>query len=232
MNTLNKILLSSITIMSFGFYAYILRTQDTELLAVASASEKTDTTQIGTPDTSVATTSMDITAYVNRVNAQVQSQPVQKTVVATKSATLSAQAKADAEALRQSQLAAQRYQAQLKAQQQADALAKAQQAQKQTVQQSNGQYKDGTYTGSSVDAFYGFVQVQAVIKNGALVDVKVLQSPNDRGTSIEINARAMPVLVREAIVAQSSHIDGASGASESSSAFVTSLHSALVQAQS
>lgn len=95
---------------------------------------------------------------------------------------------------------------------------------------SRGRYRDGTYTGDTVDAFYGYIQVQAVVQNGKLTDVKILQYPNDRGTSIQINSIALPMLQQEAIQAQSANIDAVSGASDSSAAFIQSLGSALKQA--
>ena len=98
----------------------------------------------------------------------------------------------------------------------------------QVVQQ--GKYKNGTYTGDSSDAYYGNVQVQAVIKNGALSNVVVLDYPQDRSTSIAKNTRAMPILVSEAIQAQSANINTVSGATYSSGAFKQSLSSALSQA--
>jgi len=94
-----------------------------------------------------------------------------------------------------------------------------------------GQYKDGQYTGSAADAFYGNIQVQAVIQNGKITDVLFLQYPNDRGTSIEINSQAMPYLKQEAIAAQSANVDIISGATDSSMAFRQSLDSALSQAR-
>ncbi len=93
-----------------------------------------------------------------------------------------------------------------------------------------GQYKNGTYTGDSSDAYYGNVQVQAVIKDGALSNVVVLDYPQDRSTSISKNTRAMPILVSEAIQAQSANINTVSGATYSSGAFKQSLSSALSQA--
>jgi uncharacterized protein with FMN-binding domain len=93
-----------------------------------------------------------------------------------------------------------------------------------------GKYKDGTYTGSPADAYYGNIQVQAVIKNGSLVDVVFLDYPQDRGRSIAVNNYAMPILRSEAIQAQSAQVDTVSGATDSSGAFVSSLASALSQA--
>ncbi len=95
---------------------------------------------------------------------------------------------------------------------------------------STGQYKDGTYTGSVADAYYGNIQVKATISGGKLTNVTFLQYPNDRGQSVEINQRAMPVLKAEAIQAQSANVDGVSGASDTSAAFNQSLASALAQA--
>lgn len=99
----------------------------------------------------------------------------------------------------------------------------------QPVAQS-GQYKDGTYTGSVADAYYGNIQVQAIISGGKLSDVVFLQYPNDRNRSIAINTQAMPYLKSEAIQAQSANVNIISGASDSSSAFVQSLGDALAQA--
>jgi uncharacterized protein with FMN-binding domain len=94
-----------------------------------------------------------------------------------------------------------------------------------------GAYRDGSYTGQVADAFYGNIQVQAVISGGKLTDVKFLQYPNDRRTSIEINSQAMPMLRQEAIQAQSANVDVISGASDTSSAFIQSLGSALQKAK-
>lgn len=93
-------------------------------------------------------------------------------------------------------------------------------------------YKNGTYTGNVADAFYGNLQVQAVISGGKLSDVIFLQYPNDRRTSIEINTQAMPYLKQEAIKAQSAQVDIVTGATQTSKAFVESLQSALNQAKS
>lgn len=92
-------------------------------------------------------------------------------------------------------------------------------------------YKDGTYTGSAADAFYGTIQVQASIKNGKLSNVTFLQYPNDRDDSVRINQAAMPQLTQEAIQAQSASVDIVSGATDTSNAFMQSLASALSQAK-
>lgn len=93
-----------------------------------------------------------------------------------------------------------------------------------------GKYQDGTYTGPVVDAFYGLVQVQAIVQNGRLSDVQFLKYPNDRRTSQRINSIAMPYLTQEAIQAQSAYINIISGATLTSEAFAMSLNNALNQA--
>jgi uncharacterized protein with FMN-binding domain len=95
---------------------------------------------------------------------------------------------------------------------------------------SVGQYKDGTYTGSVADAYYGNVQVQAVITNGVIADVQFLQYPSDSGTSAGISQRSMPLLKSEAISVQSANVDIISGATQTSQAFQQSLTAALNQA--
>ena len=100
-----------------------------------------------------------------------------------------------------------------------------------TVPKKKGLYNDGTYVGSVADAYYGNVQVQAVISNGKIVDVQFLNYPQDRSTSRRINSVAMPYLTQEAISAQSANVNGVSGASDTSAAFKQSLSSALAQAQ-
>lgn len=92
-------------------------------------------------------------------------------------------------------------------------------------------YKDGTYTGSVADAFYGNIQVQVVVSGGKLTDVVFLQHPGDRRESIMINDQAMPLLKQEALQAQSAQVDGVSGATDTSQAFVQSLTVALSQAK-
>jgi uncharacterized protein with FMN-binding domain len=96
---------------------------------------------------------------------------------------------------------------------------------------TTGEYKDGTYTGSVENAYYGNVQVQAVVSGGKLTDVTFLEYPSDNGHSQQINQRAAPVLKSEAISAQSAKVNTVSGATDTSEAFSQSLSSALSQAQ-
>lgn len=100
---------------------------------------------------------------------------------------------------------------------------------------SNGKppvYKDGTYVGPVVDAFYGNIQVKAIILQGKISDVQFLQHPQDALRSVAINAIAMPNLKQEAIQTQNATVDIVSGATDTSQAFIQSLQSALNQAKS
>jgi uncharacterized protein with FMN-binding domain len=101
------------------------------------------------------------------------------------------------------------------------------QAQVQATPTASGQYRDGQYTGPQVDAYYGWVQVQAIIVHGQISDVKFLQYPNHRRTSQEINNQAMPWLTQEAVQVQNANVDIITGATLTSQAFAQSLQAAL-----
>ena len=94
-----------------------------------------------------------------------------------------------------------------------------------------GQYKDGQYTGPKVDAYWGQVQVEAIVQNGQITDVRFLQYPSDRRTSQRINSIVMPYLQTEAIQAQNANVDLISGATLTSEAFTESLQAALAGAR-
>jgi uncharacterized protein with FMN-binding domain len=93
-------------------------------------------------------------------------------------------------------------------------------------------YADGAYTGPIADAYYGIVQIQALVQDGRLAALKVLQYPSDRRTSIRINRQALPMLRDEAISAQDADVDILSGATLTSKAFIRSLGGALKKASS
>lgn len=92
---------------------------------------------------------------------------------------------------------------------------------------SQGRLADGTYTGQSADAYYGNIQVQVVVQNGAIAGFKLMSYPSHTGTSIAINRQALPILAQEVIAAQSAQVDFVSGATLSSEAFLRSVASAL-----
>lgn len=99
-----------------------------------------------------------------------------------------------------------------------------------TATAAGQKYKDGIYTGSVADAYYGNIQIKATITGGKITDVEFLQYPNDNRTSQFVNSQAMPYLKQEALQAQSAQVDIVSGASQTSQAFQQSLSSALQQA--
>jgi uncharacterized protein with FMN-binding domain len=100
-----------------------------------------------------------------------------------------------------------------------------------TTTTNKNTYKDGSFTGKSSDAVYGYIQVKATVSGGKLTDVEFLDYPQDRRNSVEINDYAMPQLKDQAIQAQSAQVDGVSGATDTSQAFIESLGNALTQAK-
>jgi uncharacterized protein with FMN-binding domain len=89
---------------------------------------------------------------------------------------------------------------------------------------------DGTYDGPVTDAYYGPMQIEAVVQGGRVVSLRALQYPSDRRTSLAINRQALPMLRDEVIAAQSAEVDIITGATLTSQAFIRSLRGALAQA--
>ena len=99
-----------------------------------------------------------------------------------------------------------------------------------TKKSSSAPSSTRTYTGTAASTRYGPVQVQIIVAVGKITDVAVPQSPSSSPRDVQIADRALPVLVRETISAQSAKIDMVSGATYTSDGYVTSLQSALDQA--
>ncbi|MCX6395000.1 MAG: FMN-binding protein [Propionibacteriales bacterium] len=87
-----------------------------------------------------------------------------------------------------------------------------------------------TVTGDVAQTRWGPVQVELSLASGKITDVSVVQYPNENGRDIEINSYALPVLIQETLSAQSANIDMVSGATVTSDGYLTSLQSALDQA--
>lgn len=87
-----------------------------------------------------------------------------------------------------------------------------------------------TATGTVVDVGrgYGSIQVQATLESGRIVDIQALSVPQNDGRSAMISQQAVPLLVQQALTAQSSQVAGVSGASYTSSGFTESLKAALL----
>ena len=84
-----------------------------------------------------------------------------------------------------------------------------------------------TVTGDSADTRWGPVQVQVTVQARKITAVKVVDYPENNGRDREINAYALPILVKETLSAQSAEIDMISGATVTSDGYVRSLQSAL-----
>ena len=87
--------------------------------------------------------------------------------------------------------------------------------------------RDGSFVGGTYSAYYGPIQVQVIVRGGAIVDAKALKFPNKSSTSRSINRQALPYLQQELINAQNGRIDLISGATLTSKAYVKSLRDAL-----
>jgi FMN-binding domain len=77
---------------------------------------------------------------------------------------------------------------------------------------------------------YGTVQVRVTLRGTRITDVTPLQMPVDRQYSAELSQQAAPLLLQEALQAQSAQINILSGASYTSQSYAQSLQSALDKA--
>jgi uncharacterized protein with FMN-binding domain len=84
-----------------------------------------------------------------------------------------------------------------------------------------------TVTGSQVGTRYGPVEVKVTVTNGKITSVDAVEYPTDRARDVEINSKAVPLLNKEALSANSAKIDTISGATYTSNGYKTSLQSAL-----
>ena len=91
---------------------------------------------------------------------------------------------------------------------------------------------DGTYVGAGNNNRWGTVQVQVVYSGGQVSDVQILSYPNGARQSVRINQVALPMLVSEALSAQSADVNTISGATYTSKSYKISLQSAIDNARS
>lgn len=89
-----------------------------------------------------------------------------------------------------------------------------------------------TVDGPTVNTRFGPVQVEVVINNGRITDIKALQLPDGDRRSASISTRVEPTLRSQALQAQSAGINGVSGATYTSIAYARSLQAALDSAGS
>jgi len=88
--------------------------------------------------------------------------------------------------------------------------------------------KSGTFTGSAVDVNFGLVQVEIKVSNGKITDARALQAPS--GRSDRYSSYALPILREQTLAAQSTNIQGASGASYTTYGWRLSLQEAMAKA--
>ena len=86
-----------------------------------------------------------------------------------------------------------------------------------------------TVTGDSVMTRYGAIQLEVTVENGKITDVTELAMPNNDGRSMMISQQAGPMLRTQVLKANSSKINGVSGATFTTMGYEQSLQSALDQ---
>ena len=88
----------------------------------------------------------------------------------------------------------------------------------------------GTFVGSTVQTRFGPMQVEIVVANGKITNVKALQLTNQGGRSVQISNYAAPILRKEVLAAQSANVSSVGGATYTSDGYLQSLQSALDKA--
>jgi len=86
----------------------------------------------------------------------------------------------------------------------------------------------GVFAGPIVDVSYGNVQVQITVTNGKITDAQALIAPT--GRNVKYNRMALPKLKEQTLAAQSTNIQGASGASYTTYGWRKSLQGAMAKA--
>jgi uncharacterized protein with FMN-binding domain len=87
---------------------------------------------------------------------------------------------------------------------------------------------NGTFSGPVVDVSYGNVQVQITVTNGKITDAQALIAPT--GKNDKYTKKALPGLKQQTLAAQSTNIQGVSGASYTTYGWRKSLQGAMVKA--
>ena len=86
---------------------------------------------------------------------------------------------------------------------------------------------NGTFTGPVVDVSYGNVQVQITVTNGKITDAQALIAPT--GKNDKYTKMSLPTLRQQTLAAQSTSIQGVSGASYTTYGWRKSLQGAMVK---
>ncbi len=90
-------------------------------------------------------------------------------------------------------------------------------------------WKDGTYTGQTVQHPYGAVTVTVTISGGRIANLSE-QVTSDGGRSQYIDQQAVPMVKQEVMAADSAAVSTIGGATFTSAAYLQSLQSALDKA--
>jgi uncharacterized protein with FMN-binding domain len=95
------------------------------------------------------------------------------------------------------------------------------------------QHPPGTTTGKGplITTPFSSIQVQAWVHEGRLIDVKTLSLTGNDAHTNALNARAEPILRREALEAGKAEVDAVSGATYTSEAWEGSLIAAMEAAR-
>jgi uncharacterized protein with FMN-binding domain len=88
-----------------------------------------------------------------------------------------------------------------------------------------------TVTGPPMMTPFSLVQVRVTLTDGRLTDVETVSLTGDGPHTQALNARAEPILRREALRARSAHIDTVSGATYTSRVWIQSLRAAIEAAR-
>jgi uncharacterized protein with FMN-binding domain len=97
-----------------------------------------------------------------------------------------------------------------------------------TPKAAGGSCQGQKVDGQTVSTRWGPVQVEAVVSaSGQICNIDAIQYPNSHGRSVQINNYALPILHKQVMKAQSTNINGVSGATITSVGYDRSLQSIL-----
>src|SRR5512135_3374022 len=85
-------------------------------------------------------------------------------------------------------------------------------------------------TGVAISTPFTTIQVRAFVLRGRLIDVQEVDVEDDNAHTKALNDRAIPILHEEALRAGSAHIHLVSGATGTSTSYISSLQSAIDRA--
>jgi uncharacterized protein with FMN-binding domain len=99
-----------------------------------------------------------------------------------------------------------------------------------TTAAGSGSYKDGTFTGTTASHRYGSVAVTVKISGGKITDVTAVVKDDGDRRSQSINSQAVPMIRSSVLSANSAKVSTIGGATYTTTAYLSSLQSALSKA--